>query len=279
MNRSLSILIHGASKSGKSSLSVTSPSPRLYLDVESAGRFLAIKPILWDPAKEAPPEYDGTWDTAVVATRDWGTVERAYQWLASGQHPFKSVIIDSISELQNRYVESQAGRQQPTMQQWGSAFRVVSGLVRDMRDLTMHPTKPLEAVVMTAMTRQLDGMWKPWLQGQLQTVLPYLLDVTAYLWAEQEVNELTGETQEVRKLLTRRTSQFEAGERVDGRIPIVVRVQTRASGTPGTDISDMLDMIFGSPTEMATVAATLSEDTHINTTATTDTPKEAETTT
>lgn len=261
MNRSLSLLIHGASKSGKSSLSVTSPAPRLYADVESASRFLAIKPIAWDPSKEAPPVYDGSWDTAVVATRDWATVERMYQWLASGQHPFKSLVIDSISELQQRYIESKSGRQQLTQQQWGDAFRVVSGLVRDIRDLTMHPTAPLEAVVMTAMTRQLDGMWRPWLQGQLQTVLPYLLDVTAYIWAEQEVDELTGQAEEVRKLLTRRTSQFEAGERVDGRIPTVMRIQTRASGQPGTDIQEMLNMIFGPAEESTTTQHTNTPET------------------
>lgn len=260
MNRSLTILVHGASKSGKSSFSVTCPTPRLYLDVESAGRFLAIKAVSWDPAREAPPVEDGTWDTAVVATRDWGTVERAYQWLASGQHPFKSVIIDSVSELQQRFIESKSGRNQPTMQDWGAVFRVVSGLVRDIRDLTMHQTKPLECVVMTAMTRQQEGMWRPWVSGQLQTVLPYLLDVVAYLWTEQAVDETTGEVKEVRKILTRRTTQFEAGERVDGKIPIVVEVTARAPGEPGTDIDRLIDMVFP-PT-----ATTETETTPITTT-------------
>ena len=95
------------------------------------------------------------------------------------------------------------------------------------RDSTMHPTRPLEAIVMTAMTRQIEGMWKPWCQGQLATVLPYLLDVCGYLWVEQAVDELSGRTEEVRHFLTRRTPQFEAGERVDGRIPVVLDVDTR----------------------------------------------------
>ena len=242
--RALTMLVHGASKSGKSSFSVTCPAPRLYMDVESASRFLAIRRIDWDPAKEAPPTPDGSWDTAVVATRDWGVVERAYQWLASGQHPFRSLVIDSISELQQRFLESQTGRQQPTMQQWGTTFRIVSGLVRDIRDLTQHPIKPMECVVMTAMTRQLDGMWRPWVQGQLQTVLPYLLDVVGYLWVDQQANELTGQNEEVRKILTRRTPQFEAGERVDGKIPIVVQVASREPGVPGDDVSRLIDMVF-----------------------------------
>lgn len=221
-DRSLSILIHGASKSGKSQLSVTSPAPRLYLDVESASRFLPIERVYWDPATEAPPIPDGTWDTCVVRTRDWATVEKVHQWLESGKHEFRSLIIDSVSELQTRYIESVAGRKQLTQQQWGDAFREVSGLVRDLRDLTMHPTRPMECIVMTAMTRQIDGKFRPWCQGQLQAVLPYLLDAVGYIYVDHDADALSGESTEVRRLLTRPTDEFEAGERVGGAWPIVI---------------------------------------------------------
>ncbi len=239
MDNSLTVLVHGASKVGKSTLAVTAPTPRLYLDVESASRFLPITRKFWDPMKEPPPTPDGTWDTCVVQTRDWGTVERVYQWLASGEHGFKSLIIDSISELQGRFLEREAGRGQITQQQWGSAYRTVGGLVRDIRDLTMHPTKPVECVVMTAMTKNIDGKWKPYVQGQLQSVLPYLLDAVVYLWVDQE-NDLSGETTEVRKILTRPTAEFEAGERVGGAWPTVIK---------DPNISAMKDMIFAPATK------------------------------
>lgn len=238
IDHSLTVLIHGASKVGKSTLSVTAPAPRLYLDVESASRFLDIKRKHWDPYKEAPPEPDGTWDTCVVQTRDWGVVERVYQWLSSGKHPFKSLIIDSISELQGRFLEKEAGRGQITQQQWGNAYRSVGGLVRDIRDLTMHPTNPIECVVMTAMTKNVDGKWKPYVQGQLQAVLPYLLDAVVYLWVDNE-QDLSGTSIEVRKILTRPTSEFEAGERVGGAWPAVIN---------DPNLKKMKDMIF-SPEE------------------------------
>ena len=222
LGRSLTALVYGSSKVGKSTLSVTSPPPRLYLDVESASRFLDIKPVLWNPSAEPPPEPDGSWDTAVVPTRDWDTVNKAYQWLASGKHPFKSFIIDSISELQQRYIDQIAGRGQMRQQDWGDAFRTVSGLVRDIRDLTLHPTHPLECVVLVAMAKQSDGKWKPHAQGQLGTTLPYYLDVVGYLYVEQETDELSGEVSDVRKLLTRPTIDFEAGERVGGKLDRVV---------------------------------------------------------
>lgn len=236
MERSLSILIHGASKAGKSTLSVTSPAPRLLCDVESASRFLPIKRVYWDPATEKPPVPDGTWDTCVVPTRDWSTVEKVYQWLASGQHEFKTFIIDSISELQSRYIESIAGRRQLTQQQWGDAYRAVGGLVRDIRDLTMHPTKPMECIVLTAMTKKFDDKFRPWCQGQLQSVLPYLMDSVGYIYVDQEVDELSGERREVRRLLTRPTNEFEAGERVGGAWPPIIS---------DPNLSDMIDMIFG----------------------------------
>jgi len=246
LDRALSVLIHASAKQGKSSLSVTAPAPRVYCDVESAARFLEaegrIKPIKWDP-KDPPPVYDGTWDTAVVATRDFETVEQVYRHLNSGQHPFNSLIIDSISELQFRVVDNMTGRKQPTMGQWGSVYRDVGGFVRDIRDLTMHPTKPLEAVVIVAMTRLIDGKYVPWCQGQLQTVLPFLLDATTYLYVDNDAE--TG--QPVRMLLTQPTPEFEAGNRIGDKWDIVI---------PNPNISSMIDAVFGPSKAPATTKST-----------------------
>jgi hypothetical protein len=245
--RSLSVLIHGASKSGKSTLAASAPAPRLFADVESASRFLPIRAYSWtNPKAERPPVVDGTWDTCVVPTRDWATIEVLYQWLASGDHPFNSFIIDSISELQNRYIESVAGRRQLTQPQWGDAYRAVGGLVRDIRDLTMHPTRPMECIVMTAMTRQIEDKWRPWCQGQLQTLLPYLVDSVVYIFLDEEVNDLTGEGHEVRRILTRMTDEIEAGERVGGSWPRIIT---------DPNINDMIGLIFG-PKKALEAAAT-----------------------
>jgi hypothetical protein len=245
LDRALSILIHASAKQGKSSLASTCPAPRVICDSESAARFLEaegrIKAIKWDP-KDPPPVYDGTWDTAVVATRDFETVAQVYNHLNSGKHPFKSLIIDSISELQFRVVDAVAGRKQPTMAQWGNVYRDVGGFVRDIRDLTMHPIKPLEAVVVIAMTRQVDGKYVPWCQGQLQTVLPFLLDATTYLFVDTDAE--TG--QPIRRLLTQPTDQFEAGNRIGDKWPIVI---------DNPNISKMIDDVFGPAPATATAAS------------------------
>lgn len=245
-DRSLSVLVHGHSKVGKTTFAATATYPRLLLDVEAASRFLPVTKIVWDPASEPPPVADGTWDTCIVYVRDYNTVTQVYAWLQSGKHQFKSLVLDSISELQVRLKEQIAGRGQLQTQQWGEVLTALAGLMRDFRDLTMHPTNPLEAVVLTAMTQQKDGIWRPYLQGQLATVIPYFWDITGYLYVDQIPNEdPTGAPIEVRRLLTRKHPQFEAGERVQGRIPAVV---------DNPRIDTMIDMIFG-PAQVAVTHA------------------------
>jgi hypothetical protein len=249
MHPALTMLIYGSSKAGKSSLAATAPPPRLILDVEAAARFLPVMDIAWDP-KDAPPEASKHWDTAVVSVRDWSDAKAAYAWLHSGKHSFKSVIVDSVTELQNRQIEATSGRAQPNQQAWGTTFREVSGFLRDLRDLTFHPTNPLSAVVVTAMAKQVDGMWRPWMAGQSAVLLPYIYDVTGYLWVEP-----SGEG-EVRKLLTRRTPQFEAGERVQGRIPPIITLPVHPEGENGTEIERWIEKIFGSTSTTPTPTPT-----------------------
>jgi hypothetical protein len=234
-DKAISLLVHGPTKVGKSSLSITAPYPRLYLDVEAASRFLPINKKVWDPYTEEIPQPDGTWDTAVVYCRDYDTMRKVYTRINQEPHQFKSLIIDSISELQIRLRESIAGRGPMQMQQWGELLTEFAGLLRDLRDLTMHPTCPIEALVMTAMTEDKDGFFQPYLQGSVRTQAPYLFDVVGYLFVDREFVEGQESPQEVRKLLTRKHQQFEAGERVQGKLDEFVRAP---------NIEQMLNAIF-----------------------------------
>ena len=244
VQRSLTIMVYGESKVGKSTLAVTAPYPRLMLDVEGGHRFLPINVKYWDPLREEPPVADGTWDTCVVMVRDYDTVLKAYQWLQLGKHQFKSLIIDSISELQVKCMDNIAGKNQMQMQQWGELLRHMGALLRDLRDLTMHPTAPLEAVVLTAMARPgQDGRLRPYLQGQLAIQAPYFYDVLGAINVETIANpDPTQAPYKARRMYVERTDQFEAGERVQGRLGKIVEQQDMG-------IERMLDMIFGAKTE------------------------------
>lgn len=205
----LSFLIHGPSKSGKSWLANTAPGPRLVLDAEGNTRFLRGRKTEWKNTFEPPPADDGTWDTCVVYIRDFTTLSHVYQWLSAGKHPFRSIILDSLTEVQQKCVDMIAGVEAMRIQDYGELARKVSSLVRQYRDLLVHPTNPLDAVVYTAQTKQnQDGKWFPFVQGQLATSLPYYVDLVGYLKAE--IKEEDGFTN---YLLTKPHIAFEAGDR------------------------------------------------------------------
>lgn len=238
---SLSLMIYGPSKAGKSTLASTAPAPRLLLDAEHGHKFLGLKIRYWDPNLEAPPVPDGTWDTCVVVVRDYQTVQRVYAWLNSGQHPFESFIMDSVSEIQTQCLETIAGRQQVQMQQWGELLRHMTGLMRDLRDLTMHPTKPLSAVVLTAMATHKDGKWRPYLQGQSATSAPYYWDITGYIQAEEYPHpDPTQPNYTARRLYIGPSNDHVSGERVGGRLGEIVEQDQ-------LNITHMIEKIYALP--------------------------------
>lgn len=188
MNRALTLVVHGNSGAGKSWFADTAPAPRLILDAEGGFRFTptakAGKTVVWDPLKE-PPDMTGK-DAAVVLTRDFATVNHVYQWLNSGQHPFRSVVLDSLTEIQKRCVDSIAGQNQMRTQDWGELLRRMEAQVRSFRDLTMHPTTPVEVVAYICMTKDKDGGKRPNIQGSLADSLPYFVDVVGYLFVQRD---------------------------------------------------------------------------------------------
>lgn len=227
------MLIHGESKAGKSTVAASLPKPLLYLDVESAARFLPLRKIVWDP-RNPPPKVDkAVWDTCVVAVREWTDAVLALDWLKYHDHPFRSVSVDSISELQYRNIEATAGRDQVKIADWGQVLREVGGFVRDLRDLTMHPFHPLRAVCITSMSKvEGNGFIHPQLQGQLSGIITYLMDITAYLSVEVGPGGV-----EKRVLRTRRLpGRIEAGERVGGRILPLIELPV-VSGDTQEEIS------------------------------------------
>ncbi len=232
--RSMSLIIFGAPKSGKTSLLATAPAPRLLIDVEKSSRFIdGIAPVYWNP-KDPPPEYTSDpedpfityWDTAIVRLTEWKQWKAVWQWLETGKHPFKSLLLDSISELQTVLIEGIAGDQQLTQQQWGTVLRSLTGALRDMRDLTEHPVKSLEVVAASALEKSYTGVLKPLLQGASVDVVPYLMDGLFYLARDADGS---------RKMLTQATEFIAAGNRAEHVLPRVMDNPT---------IPKILDIVF-----------------------------------
>lgn len=251
----LSILIHAGSKLGKSTTSATAPKPILVLDAEGSWRFIPLRQVQWDPTTGPPPTYDGSWDACVVNVNTWETVAEVYRWMTQYQLPFVSVVIDSITEIQRRLKGKLVGEEAMKIADWGVLLAKMDGVIRGFRDLTLQPTLNVRCVVFVAETRMgPSGKWVPYMQGQISVSLPYWVDICGYLYPDWELDGNGQPTRELRRLLITPNAQYEAGERVQGRLGSVITITRPEVGVVGTDVSDWMKQIFGITATAATVA-------------------------
>jgi AAA domain len=232
----ISLLVHGASKKGKSSLADSGPRPTMILDVEGTAYWTPSRKVYWDPLRETVPVWDGGWDSAVVLAKDRRTIDAAYRVLDSGRHPFNSVSVDSISEMQQRIINELAGIGAMKQDQWGALLRQVCTITRQWRDLITHPVKPIWTVTFTAGTYydNRTGKWRPLVQGQSRDFLPYYVDLLGYLDAAPDGT---------RYLFTGSHPQYETGERIQGLLPATMPLGY-ASRVPGWTMESMLSYVL-----------------------------------
>lgn len=184
--RGLSSIIFGDPGSGKSWLADTAPGPRLIFDAEGGADFTPSGPkIIWDPLTQAVPVADGTWDTCVVVVKQFAQVDQGLRVLESGQHPFESVVIDTLTEVQKRTLFAITGISQPRTQDWGEVLRLLEDVCRRFRDLShSDAAKTLQTVTLVcqASERGQQAKLRPHVQGQLGDTLPQFTDVVGYLY-------------------------------------------------------------------------------------------------
>lgn len=234
--QSLSVLIFGSAKVGKTTAGATAPHPALILDAEGGTKFLPGRIVGWDPNTHAPPIADGTWDICIAHVTNWRTVQRAYEWLTQSQHPFKSLTIDSITEIQRRCKANMiSGDDQMKIQDWGVLLTRMDTVIRGFRDLANMPEQPIQVVVFIAETHNRDGKWRPYMQGAIAGSLPYLVDISGYIYAQPLVGTDGSETGIIRRLFITPHPQYETGERVQGRLPGVI---------DNPNITDMFNTVY-----------------------------------
>lgn len=231
----LSILVHAPAKVGKSTFSWTAPTPTLIIDAEGGTKFLRARKVYWDPFQGHPPVHDGTWDVCIVKVQKWQTIELVEQYLLQHKHSFTSLVVDSITELQRVCKSNLRGMDAMRIQDWGSLLAQMDNKIRGFRDLTLIDASPIRCVVFIAESKKIDGKWRPFMQGQIGTSLPYWVDVCGYLFVTTEQDENGQPTEQVRNLLISPHDEYEAGERVQGRLPGVVAKP---------NILDMLNQIY-----------------------------------
>jgi hypothetical protein len=231
----LSFLVHADAKAGKSTFADTGPRPRLIMDIEGTSFWTPSRKIYWDPMREPVPQNDGTWESCIVLIRQAREIDAVYRVLASGQHPFMSLSVDSVTEMQQRVIdELSPGTGKVDRDNWGVILRKITSMVRAYRDLITHPVHPLWSVTFVAGTSEYKNKWRPMVQGQSRDYLPYYVDVLGYIHANPD---------NTRDLLIGPHPNYETGERVGGRLPYAMRL-----GYPGRvqgwSIEDMLRQVL-----------------------------------
>lgn len=226
VDRQFSALIHGPSKAGKSSLSFTAPFPLACLDAEGSTKFIKTagfksavpaRKIDWNPITEKAPVHDGSWDVAVVKVPDWLTMKTFRDRIKLEPHPFRSLSLDSVTEIQRKCKSSLERRMNMQQQDWGVLLAEMDDLIRGLRDLTLVADNPLQVAVFIAETVMKDGKWRPNMQGAISTSMPYWVDVCGYL-DQRELTDGTTQTE----LTASKHPLYEAGERVQGVLPKVI---------------------------------------------------------
>lgn len=181
------MLAHGPAGSGKSWLFASAPGPRLLLDAEGRAEHLPGPVVYWRP-QDALPEVD-TNTTVVVDITAKRDLDNAKRVIDSGQHYFKAVGLDSITDAQDRIIESIKGTNADGRQDWGEIFDALNDYVLAMKDWRKHPTNPIDCIYVAAGSETKDEVTQPYVRGQLAKKLPYRFDVVGYLTREVDPSD------------------------------------------------------------------------------------------
>lgn len=245
VNDRLSGLIHGGAKVGKSTVTATVPKPAVVLDAEGSWRFTSGRKVYWDPINQQPPVYDGSWDICVVHTRAWNTVETVLAYAQTGQLPFVSYVLDSITVLQKRLKkELDDLRGADGYKFWGALLDKMDDTIVGFRDLTLIHELPVRCVMFVAETILKDGKWRPSMQGAISNSLPYTVDVCGYLYQYKEADAMGQIIRDERHLWIGLHDQFISGSRVIERLGQSVLVPPPPPGQTGTVITDWMRTLF-----------------------------------
>lgn len=173
----------------------------------------------------------------IVRVKSWDDMQRLYDQLRRGDHNFKTVILDSLTEIQKFSMgeimkdvvrkEPDRDPEVPSVREWGKSGEQIRRLVRGFRDLPMN-------VIFTALVNedrnQKTGKvtFRPSLPGKLSREVPGYVDLVFYLYKRDIPNpkHVDGsdepQTINARLLLTTATEEFVCKDRSNNLPPVIV---------------------------------------------------------
>lgn len=219
---------YGDSGVGKTTLAgsaceVESMSPVLIIDVEGGTVSLTHS-------------YPGV---HVVRVKSFIEFNELYAALRQGKHPYKTVVLDSATEIQKfgmyaimkQLLEKDPERDPdlPGIQEWAKNTEQVRRLVRAFRDL------PLNTIITALAANQQNDQGQiirtfPNLSNKLAIEMPGFFDVVGYLYIKEQVEMIDGvrTVKQIRCLLTQATNKQVAKDRT-GKLPMVLTDPTMAT--------------------------------------------------
>lgn len=128
-----SYAFYGRSGTGKTTLASTFPGPVLLLDINDQG---------FDSVEDVE-------DLDVMEPKNWDEVEDTYWWLREGKHDYRTVVIDTITNLQQYSVinvlEGKKKRTDNagdwgtmTKREWGDVAQAMKSAITNWRNLDME---------------------------------------------------------------------------------------------------------------------------------------------
>lgn len=222
----MNILIYGNPGVGKtvfaaSACEVANMSPVLIIDVEGGTMSL----------QRTHPS------VSVVRIKNFADFNQLYADLRAGKHGFKTIVLDSISEIQKFGMYSAMAKalqdnperdpDLPGIGEWGKNTEQIRKLVRAFRDL---PTNCI-VTALEANDKTPEGVIRrtyPNLSNKLALELPGFFDVVGYMYIKEKREKQPNgadKIEQVRCLLTMATSRQVAKDRT-GILPPVIEYPT-----------------------------------------------------
>jgi hypothetical protein len=224
MNDALKILWYSPPGHGKTTMLGTAVkdkriSPMLLLEFEAGIRSIEskVREIRLEDLGSKKPSID---KIDVVHIQTWADFDVAYEFLLEGNHEYKSVGIDSLSEVDYlsmgdalRVAQLEDRKHDPDIPEQRDYLRNASKirkLIRFFRNLPLHVFFTANSKLeQDPLTRE-SKIW-PALTGKLAFEVPGLVEIVGYL-AVVEKDEDTNE----RWLFVQPTGRFEAKDRTEG---------------------------------------------------------------